>query len=46
MLNTYKANDQILIRMPLNIYSNPDYQKAVSLAVGDLKQEYIEIAAL
>ena len=46
MLNTYKANDQVIIRMPLDIYSNPDYQKAVDLAVGDLKQEYLEIAAI
>ena len=45
MLNTFKVKPSEITNMPLDLYSNPDYQKAVSLAYGDLKEEYTQIAA-
>ena len=46
MLNSYKANPSIIMDLPLDLYSNPDYVKAVSLAAGSLKDEYNEIASI
>ena len=45
LLNKNKADPTIISRMPLDLYSDPDYEKAVSLAVGDLKEGYMGIAA-
>ena len=46
MLNTFEATPANITHMQFDLYSNPDYKKAVELAKGDLKDVYTNTAAI
>ena len=45
MLYTNKAKPSNIKKLPRYLYADPDYNKAVTLAGGNLKEEYTQIAA-
>ena len=46
MLNSVKATPSNITHMMIDLYSNPDYLKAVELAKGDLKNVYESTGAI
>ena len=46
LLNKNKANSSLIIQMPLDLYPDEDYKKAIQYADSDLKEEYTDIAAI